>query len=378
MAGAADILTIDRYVEHVSTVPAVAGRPMRQFVREKVPAAVAAGLGGHAPEGKVVLMVHGGFWPSTVAFDCPFPGMSWMDALARQGYDVFTLDMTGHGRSALALQADPRNLAPEDRARLPAGTMSPDDSESPASYPFRLVTSDTETADLDAVVDFIRNLRGAERIHLIGWSGGGIRTGTYTLRHPAKVARLVIWASSNYRRDGPDGPSVLPQPGYPCAFQTRSHGEDVRWRANLRCPGQVEHEAIFEAVWRAGAEADPVGAAWGGLRGPTRSYWGWTARGAARLTVPTLVMAGECDRLLSGNIALYGDLGSPDKCFLQIACASHFMMWERGRHVQRRAALEWLDHGTLDGARAGTFRADEVGRVTAAQPCLPPPAFAGT
>jgi hypothetical protein len=89
-------------------------------------------------------------------------------------------------------------------------------------------------------------------------------------------------------------------------------------------------------------------------------------------------MVGECDRLLESNIGLYGDLGTSHKALLQIACASHFMMWERGRHVQRRAALEWLDHGTLDGNRTGTYRADEAGVIAPAAPALPPPEIAGT
>ncbi len=379
MNGENELRTIDRYVEHISTVPAIAGKTMRQFVREKAPVAITDGPGGRAPEGKVVLLVHGGFWPSSVAFDCPHPGYSWMEALAREGYDVFTLDMTGHGRSALDLQADPRNLAPEDRAKLPAEAFDGIDRDAPAPYPHPLVTTNSETADLDAAVDFIRDLRGVERVKLIGWSGGGIRTGTYSLRHPEKVERLVIWASSNYRPDGPDAPPPdLPRPGYPCAFQTRDHGENVRWRANLRCDGQIEDAGVFETVWRAGAEADPVGAAWGGLRGPNRTYWGWTSNGAHRLALPVLVMVGECDRLLESNIGLFGDLGTAHKAFLQIACASHFMTWERGRHVQRRAALEWLEHGTLDGNRTGTFRADEMGAIRKAPPSLPDPGIAGT
>lgn len=374
-----EIRTIDRYIEHVSTVPAIAGHTMRQFVREKAPVSITAAPGGRAPEGKVVLMVHGGFWPSSVAFDCPYPGYSWMEALAREGYDVFTLDMTGHGRSALDLQSDPRNLAPEDRAKLRPGVLADGDRDASAPYPYRLVTTDSETADLDAVVDFIRGLRSVARVKLIGWSGGGIRTGTYALRYPEKVERLVIWASSNYRPDGPDAPPpVLPEPGYPCAFQTRAHGEEVRWRANIRCEGQLEDAAVIEAVWRSGAEADPVGAAWGGVRGPNRTYWGWTANGARRLALPVLVMVGECDRLLASNIRLFDDLGSEHKAFLQIACASHFMTWERGRHVQHRAALEWLEHGTLDGNRSGTYRADEGGTVTGAAPFLPGPDIAGT
>jgi pimeloyl-ACP methyl ester carboxylesterase len=373
-----EILTIDRRVKHISSVPAIAGQTMAQFVREKVPATIARSITGHAPEGKVVLMVHGGFWPSSVAFDCPHPDMSWMEALAREGFDVFTLDMTGHGRSALPLQDDPLNLSPEDRAKLPAGTLAPALMDAPAPYPYQLATTESETADLDAVVDFIRELRGVDRVHLIGWSGGGIRTGTYAGRHPDKVARLIIWASSNYLPDGPDDPPVtVPAPGYPMAFQTRAHGEHIRWRANIRCDGQVEDEGIFDAVWRAGAEADPMGAAWGGLRGPNRTYWGWTTRAASKLKLPVLVMVGECDRLIASNIGLYGDLGTDHKAFLQIAYASHFMMWERARAVQRRAALEWLSQGTFNEAHTGTFRADAAGQIKAQDPALPGPDMSG-
>lgn len=355
----AEIATIDRYVEHVSTVPAIAGQTMRQFVRERCPAALAAG--GPVADGRVVLMVHGGFWPCSVAFDCPHPGYSWMEVLAAAGWDAFALDMTGHGRSALPLQADPGNVPPEERAGMAEAARA---RAGAPSYPFRLATSDSETADLDAVVDFIRELRGVNRVHTIGWSGGGIRTGTYALRHPDKVGRMVIWASSNYLPDGPDDPpGELPVPGYPLTFQTHEHGEQVRWRANVTCEGQIEDETIFDTVRRAGEEADPVGAEWGGLRGPTRTYWGWTRNGAGRLARPVLVMAGECDRQHDTNVGLYGDLGTSHKAFLGIACASHFMAWERGRHVQRRAALEWLEHGTLDGNRTGMFRADEQGRI---------------
>ncbi|MBT4007322.1 MAG: alpha/beta fold hydrolase [Rhodospirillales bacterium] len=359
-----EIKTIDRYVEHVSTVPAIAGQTMKQFLREKCSGDIAGRPDGHVDEGQVVLMIHGGFWPCSVAFDCPYPDYSWMEFLAKNGYDVFALDMTGHGRSALPLQADINNLSPKERESLLPGVAG--DTNEGASYPYCLANSDSETADINAVVDFIRDLRGVDKVKLIGWSGGGIRVGTYALAHPEKVERVVIWASSNYLPDGPDAPpSVMPAPGYPTLFQSREFGENVRWRANIKCDGQVEDEALFDIVWRAGAEADPIGAQWGGLRGPTRTYWGWTRNGASRFSIPALVMVGECDRLLESNIDLYGDLGTPHKAFLRIACASHFMMWERARHIQRRTALEWLDHGTLEGNPSGKFRANEQGQIAA-------------
>ena len=174
-----DIVTIDRLVSHKSTVPAVAGKSVDLFVREKVPSAILDAPEGKAQPGKVALFVHGGFNPATVAFDVAYRDYSWMTFLARAGYDVFGMDMTGYGRSSRPMMDDPCNLNPRHQERLvPRNLKEPCNP----SYPFELVSSDSETADIDRVVDFIRALRGVDRITLIGWSGGGIRTGTYTVR----------------------------------------------------------------------------------------------------------------------------------------------------------------------------------------------------
>ena len=69
---------------------------------------------------------------------------------------------------------------------------------------------------------------------------------------------------------------------------------------------------------------------------------------------PTLVMVGEYDRLYESNIELFGHLGAPDKAFLGIECASHFMAWEMQRHVLHKASGEWLTSATLTGKNTGT------------------------
>ena len=63
------IITIDRLIDHTSTVPAIAGQKINLFVREKIAADLLEKGSGKTFERKVVLMVHGGFSPSTVAFD---------------------------------------------------------------------------------------------------------------------------------------------------------------------------------------------------------------------------------------------------------------------------------------------------------------------
>jgi hypothetical protein len=62
-----EVLTIDHFVAHKSTVPANVGQTVALYVRERVLAEVAR----KAAKGsaRVVLFVHGGFSPSSVAYD---------------------------------------------------------------------------------------------------------------------------------------------------------------------------------------------------------------------------------------------------------------------------------------------------------------------
>jgi pimeloyl-ACP methyl ester carboxylesterase len=358
-----DVVTIDRLVSHKSTVPAVAGKQVDLFVREKVPAAILNAPDGKAPAGKVVLFVHGGFSPATLAFDVPYRDYSWMSHLANAGYDVFAMDMTGYGRSSRPMMDDPCNLSPRNQERLvPRNLKEP----CRPSYPFELVSSDSETADIDRVVDFIRALRGVDKITLIGWSGGGIRTGTYAARHPEKVDKWIVHASSNYDRKNPDAPpDTLPKPGVAMGLQVREVGEGQRWLGTVKCQDTIE-PGVPELIWKLTMDSDPVAAQWGpgGVRAPVRTYWGWNAASAAKIKVPTLIMVGEEDNLIAANRDLHADLGATDKTFLAIQCATHFVNWEKQRRVLHRASLEWLEKGTLIGQRHGTFRADAEGTIT--------------
>ena len=74
-------------------------------------------------------------------------------------------------------------------------------------------------------------------------------------------------------------------------------------------------------------------------------------------------MAGEYDRLYESNVALYGALGTRNKAFLGIECASHFMAWEMQRVVLHKASTEWLISGTLNGATKGSFWAGRDGAI---------------
>lgn len=354
-----NLSTVDHRVAHRSTIPAIRGESVNLFVREKVRAA-APGGSGSSP---VVLMIHGGYSPAILAFDVPVRDYSWMSFLARAGIRAFAMDMSGYGGSIHPpMMDDPYNLPPEQQAALGLPrTRKP-------SYPFELVNADSEADDIDRAVDFIRARCGVGKLTLIGWSGGGFRAGTYASRHPEKVEKLIIFASSNYRRNGPSEPtSAIPKPGAALTIQTRDVSEGRRWLGTARDMSAIDAD-MPQLIWDCMRRLDPVGATWGpgGLRAPSRTYWGWNAQAAATISLPTLIMVGEQDALLASNLDLYDDLRSSHKAFLRIAGATHFMGWERQSRVLHRASLEWLVSGAIEGRESGAFMADESGAVSAA------------
>jgi pimeloyl-ACP methyl ester carboxylesterase len=343
------LLTVDHFVPHVSTVPANKGEQVQIFVREKNIAT------DSAKPRPVVLMVHGGVSPSTLAFDVEHESYSWMAYLARAGFDVFAMDMTGYGKSAHPKMDDPCNVgAAQQKTLIPKTLKEP----CKPSYQYQLVNRQTEHDELDRVIEYIRKLRGVDKLNLLGWSGGGYRAGTYTSEHPEKVDKLVIYASSNYSRKNPGTPPAsLPAPGFPITIQSRELGEKQRWFPFAKCADQIE-PGMADRIWELSKQHDPEGMAWGPgvMRAPTRTYWGWNTEEAKRIKIPTLVMLGEFDELNPSNKELYEDLGTDNKVFISIPCGSHFLVWEKNHSALHEASRQWLVNGTFNGARSGEFR----------------------
>ena len=85
------------------------GQDAEIYVREKVLASTLAR--GRRGRNRIALFVHGAGTPAEVAFDVPYKDYSWMAYLARAGFDVFAMDMTGYGRSTRpAAMNDPCNF----------------------------------------------------------------------------------------------------------------------------------------------------------------------------------------------------------------------------------------------------------------------------
>jgi len=355
------IVTTDSFVAHVSTVHATLGQTVGLFVREKVLASTLAAAATHKPH--VVLMVHGGFGPSIVAYDLQYRDYSFMSVLARAGFDVFTLSHTGYGPSPRPLMDDPCNVDREFQPLLVPHILK---ERSPPRYPYKLVSSRTEWDELETVIRHIRMLRGVARISLIGWSTGAPRAGGFAALHPEQVDKLVLFGPAPwFPNDNP--PEQMPEPGAPTFLQTREFLLHRRWQDHVRCDGQLEDPEVCNQYWQAIMAVDEVGARWGPngegiIRAPNRMNFGWRAN-LARIQAPTLVLLGEFDNYAQ-RLEAWKGLRVEHRMFIKVACASHFVSFERGRHLLYRATQSWLADGAVDGAQSGEFFGDAQGKLT--------------
>jgi pimeloyl-ACP methyl ester carboxylesterase len=348
------LLRIDHYVQVQSTVPAIAGQATQIYVREVVEASTVL-RGGPAGD-RVALFIHGAGTPAEVAFDVPYQDFSWMAYLANAGFDVFSMDMTGYGRSTRpAAMNDPCNLAREQQgAFIPALIPAP----CAASYPQQMTTLASDWHDIDAVVDRIRALRHVEKLNVLAWSLGGPRSAGYAAQHPEKVAKLVLLAPAYNRAAKADRPAQVPANG--AAMNTQSREEFiVNWDRQVGCSGQYEG-GTRDSIWSEMIASDKVGATWGSgvRRAPQVTTWGWTTAVVAKTQIPTLMVSGAHDKQVNPDRVreMYTDLGSPKKVFVDLACSSHNAMWEKNHLLLFKASLEWLTQGSVEGKQEGVLR----------------------
>jgi pimeloyl-ACP methyl ester carboxylesterase len=346
------IRTFEHRVSVTSTVPALNGRNVELYVRERASASIKLDA---VADDRVVLFVHGAGTPAEVAFDVPHTDYSWMAYLAAAGFDVFAMDTTGYGRSVRPAEMDdPCNLSPEQQKQfVPSLINAPCD----AKYPGQLTNLASDWNDINAVVDFIRNLRKVEKVSLVAWSLGGPRAGGYASQHPDKVHRLVL-LSPAYSRTASATPPPLPNKG--TVFNTQTRAEfDANWDRQVGCPNQVD-PAVREVVWSEMIKSDPVGAKWGSgvRRAPTTTTWGWNQAALAGMKTPTLMIAAALDKQVPPDRvkAAYDDLGAEDKVLLDLGCSSHNAMWEANHLEMFAASRDWLISGMAGGVKNGVVR----------------------
>ena len=337
-------------------MPSIAGQPAQIYVRERVSAGVA--LRGRSRPDKVVLFVHGAGTPAEVAFDPPIGDHSWMAYLASAGFDVFSMDTTGYGRSTRpAPMNDPCNLAEAQQAQfvpaLIAAPCKPSVSGPAHEHRLRLARHRRGRSTTSAT------LRGVPKVSLVAWSLGGPRAGGYAAQHRRQGATHGA-AAPAYNRAAAAGRAATLPPRAPRSTRSRAAEFIANWDRQVGCPAQYD-PAVRDAVWAEMLASDPVGATWGtGVRrAPSTTTWGWNAAMIGGTKIPTLMIAGVHDKQVPPErvrARVRRPRRQPTRCWSTSRCSSHNAMWEKNHLLMFAASLEWLTKGAVGEQKTGVIR----------------------
>lgn len=262
------------------------------------------------PQGKpVVVLVHGSATAGRESFDLQVPGhpgYSLMDFLARRGYDVFAPDMRGFGRST----------KPEDHLR-----------------------TEQAAADLDAVVDHIRQLRGVAQVQLLAWSWGTQYGGQFVMAHPQKVARYISYAQMHAA-----SPDLVARRPRLATFQRAPYIRisEPGWKLRFHSltPDAVNEAAVIQAFAHVAAQVE--------TKSPTGPQVDLLTRqplvDPTQITVPVMLIHGQYDDVadLDGLLPFFQALPNPDKQYVVVPGGGHMLHLQKGHARFQQAVADWF------------------------------------
>jgi pimeloyl-ACP methyl ester carboxylesterase len=250
-------------------------------------------LGAPQPGEKkpVFFLVHGSSFSGPSGFDLHVSGRtdySLMEKFAEYGYDVWTLDHEGYGRSDRT----------EGNSAIAEGVH-----------------------DLKAGMDVVARETGQSCVAFYGSSSGALRAAVFAEAHPEHVSRLVLDAF------------VWTGEGSPTLIERRKKLE--QWKAsNMRRVDRAFFHSIFNRDRPGTSEegvADALADAELALTDavPTGTYYDMCAKlpvcDPARATCPVLIIRGEHDGIATEAdlLAYYSRLPNRDKHFVVVPGQAH-------------------------------------------------------
>lgn len=258
-----------------------------------------------------ILFVHGSSMAGQPTFDLQVPGRpfsSSMDYFASLGFDVWSVDMEGYGRST------------KDR-----------DNNAPISQ---------GADDCYAAAQYIQKLRGAKQFMVYGISSGALRAAMFAERHPDMVARLALDA---FVWTGEGSPTL--------AERKKKLPEFIK--INRRPMNKPFIHSVFDRDHPDTAErkvieafADAVVALDDSV--PTGTYVDMCSRlpvvDPLKITVPTLVMRGQHDGIASMEdlIKFFEKLPNPDKQFTVMSGISHASFQQKNYMMVYHILAGWF------------------------------------
>ena len=238
----------------------------------------------------VLFLVHGSSAASLASFDLDVPGQpySLMDAFARYGFDVWTMDHEGYGQSTRT----------EGNSDIASGVE-----------------------DLKAASEVVARETGLARFSFLGESSGALRAAAFAAAQPERVDRIVLEA---FTYTG-EGSPTLGKRAEQLEFY-RTHNRRPRDAAMLRSIFTRDKEGTTDpAVAEAFVKAEMPN----GTSVPSGTYLDMTAHlpvvDPAKLRCPVLLIKGEFDGISSSDDlwAFFKQLPTGDKQFVVIPGAAH-------------------------------------------------------
>jgi non-heme chloroperoxidase len=258
---------------------------VRLFLWNKKPAA------GTKPAG-TILFVHGSSMASQPTFDLFVPGRpdsSAMDWFAARGYDTWTMDNEGYGRS--------------DKSRPQINDIS------------------NGADDLEAGSRYILDKTGGKSLLMYGISSGALKAALFAQRHPERVSRLALDA---FVWTGEGSPTLAERRKKLADFQKvnrrpidRAFVRSIFSRDHPGTADDATVEAFADAIL---ALDDSV---------PTGTYVDMCSKlplvDPAQVKAATIVMRGEFDGIAGVDdlIEFFKRLPNADKQFAVMAGISH-------------------------------------------------------
>ena len=244
-----------------------------------------------AGERPVLFLVHGSSVSARPSFDLTVPGRgeySLMNVFAGYGFDVWTMDHEGYGKSART-----------------AGNSD--------------VASGVE--DLKAASEVVVRVTGQPRAHFYGGSSGALRAAGFAMARPERVDRLILEAFTWTGKGSPTLGKRAEQVDYYRTHNRRPRGRDMIRSIFTRDKPGTSDPAVAEAL----ADAElPFGDTI-----PTGTYLDMTANlpvvDPRRVKAPVLMVRGEHDGIATEDdlLEFFRRLPNPDRQFIVLAGASH-------------------------------------------------------
>jgi pimeloyl-ACP methyl ester carboxylesterase len=242
----------------------------------------------------VLFLVHGSSMSGTSTFDLTVPGRtnySMMDAFARRGYDVWTMDHEAYGRS--------------DRTRGNSDVAS-------------------GVADLAAAMEIVRRETGRRAAHFFGESSGGIRAAAFAVSAPDAVERLGLSAFTWTGKGSPTLANRAKDVEFYRAHNVRPATRELYRSIFTRDKPGTADPAVGDALADAEAKfGDTV---------PTGTYLDMVTKlplvDPENVRVPVFMARGEYDGISTEEdlIGFFERLGNRDKQFLVVPGAAHSLV----------------------------------------------------